>query len=105
MKEEEWVVGRTELRHLLEKHPEWSRPRMAEELGYSLSWVKKWVKRFQEADPEDEEVVFGLSRARKHPPPKVSELVVEKVLAIRDQPPGNLRRTPGPKTILNFVKG
>jgi len=37
------------------------------------------------------------------PQPSRSSEVVEKILDIRDHPPANLRRVPGPKTILYFL--
>ena len=102
--EEQWIVDRSNLRILLEEQPEWSRKRMAAEIGRSLSWVKKWVKRIGEAEPDDERVLHGRSRARKNPPPRLETQVVEKILEIRDEPPRNLRRTPGPKTILYYLQ-
>ncbi len=41
--------------------------------------------------------------ARQHPPPALSQAVIDRILEIRDQPPGNLQRTPGPKTILYYL--
>ncbi len=69
----------------------------------SLGWVKKWKKRLQEADPEDTQVLHSRSRARTHPPARISEPVVERILQIRDVPPEGLQRTPGPKAILYYL--
>jgi hypothetical protein len=65
--EEAWIADRTTLRHLLSLHPSWTHPQFADCLQRSLSWVKKWRKRFAQADPDDLAVVFGLSRARHTP--------------------------------------
>src|SRR5712691_3577705 len=43
-------------------------------------------------------------RARKHPPVKTPALVVEQVLAIRDQPPEGLRRVPGQQAIRYYLE-
>jgi hypothetical protein len=40
--ETEWVLGRMRLYEQLRLHPEWSTRRLAEAVGYSISWVKKW---------------------------------------------------------------
>src|SRR6266852_5988052 len=69
----------------------------------SLSWVKKWKKRLQEAAPEDEQVLHSRSRARKHPPECISPTVTDRILQMRDAPPEGLQGTPGPKAILYYL--
>jgi transposase InsO family protein len=101
--EEQWVIDRTRLRQTMAEHPKWTKGQLAEEVGRSVSWVKKWRRRFREASPDDDSVLYGLSRARHHPPPPIAEEVVERILAIRDHPPDNLKRTPGPKAILYYL--
>jgi transposase InsO family protein len=98
-----WVADRITLRTLLREHPDWRLSDLAEAVNRSLGWVKKWVKRFRAAAPDDPAVVYSQSRARKQPPPRVAALVVERILAIRDQPPANLGRIPGPKAILYYL--
>ncbi len=101
--EEQWYADRSQLRALLVAHPEWSTPELAARLGRSVGWVKKWKRRLRAAPPDDDTVLRGLSRARKHPPPAISQVVVDRILAIRDEPPANLRRVPGPKAILYYL--
>jgi hypothetical protein len=60
---------------------------LAQEVGRSVSWVKKWRRRLAAAAPDDEAVLRSRSRARLRPPPTMSGLAVERVLAIRDDPP------------------
>ena len=50
------------------------------------------------------DILSGHSRARKHPPVKTAALVVEQVLAIRDQPPEGLRRVPGQQAIRSYLE-
>jgi transposase InsO family protein len=69
----------------------------------SVGWVKKWKKRLQEAEPEDEQVLHSRSRARTHPPERISQVVVDRLLQLRDEPPEGLRRTPGPKALLYYL--
>ena len=101
--EEEWVVKRCQLRQMWLDHPEWSRQKMADEIGCSKSWVKKWLRRIRSVPLEDQQVMYGLSRAPKQPPPRFSPEIVNKILEIRDQPPRLLGRTPGPLTILYYL--
>jgi hypothetical protein len=97
---EEWSTDRARLRCALREHPGWSGARLAQELGRSRSWVKKWRRRLAAAPPDDEAVLRSRSRARTRPPPTMARLAVERVLAIRDDPPAGLRRVPGPRAIL-----
>src|SRR3712207_1417661 len=101
--EEQWYAARSQLRALLQAHPRWSNPELAAQLGCSVGWVKKWKGRLRAAPPDDDTVLRGHSRARKHPPAAIARVVVDRILAIRDQPPANLRRVPGPKAILYYL--
>jgi hypothetical protein len=87
------------LRH---QHPDWSQAELAAALGWSKSWVAKWLKRFGEERARGERldhVLQGHSRARKTPPTTTHPLVVEQILSMRDQPPEGLRRVPGQEAI------
>lgn len=101
--ESKWIVARSQLRMVNQQHPNWPKRRLAEELGYSLSWVKKWLKRFAGADPDDETVLFSQSRAPDQHQKRVKEKVERKILEIRDHPPDNLARVPGPVAILYYL--
>jgi hypothetical protein len=92
------------LRHLALQHPEWTRPQLAEACGGSISFVKKWLKRFRETDPNDVQVLFSRSRARHTPPSPPDLRLVQRIIEIRTCPPENLQRTPGPRTILYYLK-
>jgi len=95
-----YYAARANLRRLLTHYPTWTRTQYAQAVGMSLGWVKKWSKRLREASPDDETVLQGQSRARKHPPERISQVVVDRILQMRDQPPEGLGRTPGPKALL-----
>lgn len=101
--ESKWIVDRSRLRRFHCQHPNWSKKRLARELGYSLSWVKKWLKRFATAEPDDETVLFSQSRAPDQHKKRVADEVERKILEIRDHPPGNLARVPGPVAILYYL--
>ena len=101
--EEEYFADRTTLRQLLKRHPNWTTKQYMTTLGRSRSWVKKWCKRLRHAAPDDDRVLHGLSRARHTPPEPIQPQVVERILEIRDHPPANLQRVPGPKAILYYL--
>ena len=98
--EAQFYADRTLLRTLLRTQPTWSLRDYADATRRSLGWVKKWIARFRSVAPDDDAVLHSQSRARKHPPPRLSPTVIERILAIRDHPPAHLHRTPGPKAIL-----
>src|SRR6266705_2534099 len=88
-----YYAARANLRRLMRLHPQWTHKQYAQAVGRSQSWVKKWKKRLEEAEPEDEQVLHSRSRARKHPPERVSEGVVDCILQIRDEPTEGLQQT------------
>ena len=101
--EETWYTARRTLRHLLATKPHWALDQLAAACNQSVSWVKKWKVRFRTTKDTDDTLLWGLSRARHHPPSPTDPRLVERILAIRDSPPDNLQRTPGPKAILYYL--
>jgi transposase InsO family protein len=98
-----YYAARANLRRVLKQYPTWTRQQYAQAVGMSQGWVKKWRKRLREAPPEDEAVLHSQSRARQHPPERISQVVVDRILQMRDQPPEGLLRTPGPKALLYYL--
>jgi transposase InsO family protein len=101
--EDQWLADRQHLRQLLTTRPDWIHQDLADATGRSLGWVKKWAKRFGAAPVDDQAVLLSQSRTRKTPPPRLSQIVVERILEIRDHPPQRLGRIPGPKAILYYL--
>ena len=99
--EEQWQVDRARLRRLQQEHPQWSISRLAEATGRSTTWVKKWRKRFKGAAPNDESILKSQSRRPKQSGSPVQPAVIDRILAIRDNPP--LNRVPGPLAIKYFL--
>jgi hypothetical protein len=65
--------------------------------------VKKWKKRLKEAALDDLSVLHARSRARHTPFPPPDPTVVERIVQIRQDPPENLKRIPGSRTILYYL--
>src|SRR5215472_19293706 len=102
-----YYAARANLYFLCQRHADWSPAQFAAALGYSVDWVKKWLKRLKEDLAEGkllEEILQGHSRARKHPPEKTHPVVVEQILSIRDEPPEGLRRVPGQEAIQYYLQ-
>lgn len=94
--EEQWQVDRARLRRLGQENPGWSYRRLAQEIGSSERWVKKWLKRFKAADSSDETVLKSQSRRPKQAGSPVSAAVIERILSLRTIRPftGSLARWP-----------
>ena len=101
--EEQWVIDRARLRELMNEHPEYSHNELAKEVKRSKSWVKKWRKRLRGAEPGDDQVLHRRKSCTRRRKRCRSPEVVERILSIRDEPPGNLQRVPGPRTILYYL--
>ena len=100
----QWVVDRRRLPTLLDRRPDWTLQDLADAIGRSRAWVKQWVARLRQAAPSDDPVLQGRECARPTPPPRLSQVVIDRSLAIRANPPQNLNRIPGPKAILYYLQ-
>src|SRR5947209_13650846 len=100
----QWVADRAQLRKLKMDHPAWSIAQLVEATRHSRNWVKKWLKRFKQAPADDEDLLWGLPPLPKTPRTPMHPLIVERIIEIRHNPPDNLKRIPGPKTIAYFLQ-
>ena len=101
--EEQWIIDRAKLHRLLREKPHWTNQQYADACGRCRSWVKKWKKRLRGRILVDERVLHSQSRARKTLPEPYHPEVIECILALRDQPPIEVPRKIGPRTILYFL--
>jgi len=70
----------------------------------SHSWVKTWLSRFKSTSPDDETVLWGKSHQPKKLPLPPNPILLERIFELRNHPPANLKRTPGPKTLSYFLQ-
>lgn len=98
--ESEWALDRMRLYQLHRDHPDWTLVQLARALGYSLSWVKKWLRRFREAVSPGIAMFQAQSRAPQHRPKQVVPLVRDAILGLRDALKDRYGRVVGAKTIL-----
>lgn len=103
MKEQDYVA-RSRLLDLVREHPDWTHEQLAEQIGYSIGWVRKWRARFKYV-AQPELILKGWPRRpRRAKTEPLSIKVIERILDIRDHPPANLKRVPGPKAILYYLR-
>lgn len=98
--EQIWVRDRIRLYELRHEQPTWSQRRLAHEIGRSLSWVKKWLRRFRETTRITLATFQSQSRAPKTRPTEVLKRVREAILTLRDQLGERYWQRVGPKRIL-----
>src|SRR6266699_7178536 len=97
--EEEWMRDRALLRDLLNKDPQTPPQELAQAIGRSVSWVKKWRKRLADGDPHDPCVLCSCSRAHRAPYFRWDVRVSKRIVEMRFSPPENLKRVPGPRAL------
>ena len=98
-----WVADRIRLYQLMREHPDWSISYLAQVLGYSLSWVKKWRRRLRDMKHPQLEMFQSHSRAPKHRA-TISQWLRDAVLALRDSLTELYHRRAGAKTILYHLQ-
>lgn len=101
--EAQWIADRAALRCLSRQHPDWTHEELAVCVGRSRSFVKKWLKRFREAAPDDLTVLHSRSCARKTPPPTIHPRIIQRIVEMRESPPEHLQRVAGPKALLYYL--
>ena len=99
-----WQADRANLKRLRKEQPHWTRSQLATALSRSLAWVKKWLKRIKTSPEDNPALLLPKPRSAKSPSPPLHPVIVERLLDIRDHPPDNLGRTPGPRAIAYFLK-
>ena len=98
--ESDWAIDRMRLFQLRRDHPDRTLNQLAQAVGYSLTWVKKWLRRFREVNAIGLAMFQAQSRAPKQRPKRVIPLVRDAILGLRDALTERYGRVVGAKTIL-----
>src|SRR5215813_8362905 len=100
-----WMADRAKLHRLSQLKPRPSLKKLAELLGYSVGWVKKWLSRYDHT-PKDTPVSVDRRRKLKDPLAKkpLPQALVKRILELRDNLPQTFHRVVGPRTILTYLK-
>jgi hypothetical protein len=102
--ETEWRIARARLRELLRENAQACHRELAEQLGYSVAWVRKWRKRLAQAAPEDEQVLNGQSHRPQRIPRRVPEPVEERIIDLRVTLSEQYNRKVGARTIAAYLR-
>ncbi len=102
--ETEWRIARARLRDLLRENAHVCHRELADQLGYSVAWVRKWRKRLAQATPEDDQVLNGQSHRPKHIPHRVSEPVEERIIELRVVLSEQYNHPVGARTIAAYLR-
>lgn len=98
--ETERMVSRVKLYQNWRDHPDWKSEYHAQNLQRSVSWVKKWLKRFRQQQPLKAEVFQSRSRRPKRIQPSTHPIVIETILSLRDSLTEQYHRRAGAELIL-----
>src|SRR5262249_46657796 len=102
--ETEWRIARARLRELVQENAQACHGELAEALGYSVAWVRKWRARLAQAGPDDDQVLLGQSHRPKHCPRQVRKEVEEQIVGLRETLSEQYNRTVGARTIASYLK-
>lgn len=98
--EAEWELDRIRLFQLRRAQPRWTLAQLAHNLGRSLSWVKKWLKRFREAGEASLAMFKSRARVPLRQHFRVVPVVRDAILSLRDELKAHYGRVVGAKPIL-----
>jgi len=98
--EAELVYRRIGLYLEMEAHPDWSNRRLANELGKSERWVRKWRRRITDAETPTMRTFLSQSRAPKSCTNPIAPIVKEVIGSLREELSEKFHRPAGADTIL-----
>lgn len=79
--ESQWIYDRMTLHRLNMAHPDWNAPQLAEVIGRSERWTRKWLSRFKENETHQFSMYLSQSRAPKtrhrETPREVKDVICE----------------------------
>ena len=102
--ETEWRVARAHVRDLVQDKPQASHRELADQLGYSMGWVRKWRKRLKQAAPDDDQILLSQSHCPKQMVRRVSAPMEERIIALRIRLSDHYHRQVGSRTIAAYLK-
>lgn len=95
----QWVYDRMQLYRLMRDHPDWSPKSLAEAIGRSERWGRKWVQRFRAIASPTLSMFQSQSRAPKSNPRRISEAVKDAICELRETLSEQYHRPAGAKLI------
>ena len=102
--ETEWRIARAQLRELLSETPQASHRQLADALGYSIGWVRKWRPQLMTSHPDDETILNSQAHRPKRIIQKVSPALEDHIIALRFNLSEQYHRKVGSRTIAAYLK-
>lgn len=102
--ESERVYDRMRLYKLSQAHPEWKSPQLAQEVGRSERWVRKWLVRFRETGDKNVQMFQSQSRRPKERPRQTSDEVKDIICEWREHLTEQYHRPAGAGLIQTHLK-
>lgn len=97
------IYDRYILHWLSKKHPDWNSLKLAEEIGRSERWARKWLARFEDVETPDFSMFKSQSRAPKTRPRQTPEEVKDVICELRETLSEQYHRPAGPSLIRHHL--
>jgi hypothetical protein len=101
--ETQWVYDRITLDQLRLAQPHWTAPQLAEAIGRSERWARKWLQRLRTSELTDLKRYVSQSRAPKSRPRQTPPEIKEIVCELRETLSEKYHRPAGPRLILAYL--
>jgi hypothetical protein len=101
--ESQQIYDRMTLHRLAEKYPHWKAPQLAEVIGRSERWTRKWLCRFKTIDEPHFSMYLSQSRAPKTRPRQTPKEVKDVVCELRETLSEQYHRPVGATLIRHFL--
>jgi len=102
--ESERIYDRMRLHRQMREHPSWSPAQLAEAVGRSARWGRKWVKRLREEEAPSFKMYRSQSRAPKRRPRQTEEPVKDAICTLRERLSEEYHRPAGARLIAHALQ-
>ena len=102
--ESERIYDRMSLHRQMREHPSWSPAQLAEAVGRSARWGRKWVKRLRSEAAPSFKMYWSQSRAPKRRPRQTEEPVKDAICTLRERLSEAYHRPAGARLIAQSLQ-
>lgn len=101
--ESQWIYDRMKLYDLRRTQPAWGTSQLAQAIGRSERWVRKWLRRFEAVEAPTFAMFRSRSRAPKTRPRRIAEPVVAAICELRETLSERYHRPAGATLIRHYL--
>lgn len=102
--ESQQIYDRMSLHHLSVKQPDWKAPQLAESIGRSERWARKWLKRFKQVEKHHFGMYVSQSRAPKSRQHETTKEVKDVICELRESLSEQYHRAAGASLIRHYLQ-